>query len=164
MMHHRVTFNDMVGTAQPTPWRFMVFGGVGAGKTTLIKVLEHKNPELTSKTQMIDYAGWGIDTPGEFTESGHMRRTLVSVSFDAQVLLAVQDATRKDSPFPPNYFLMFPQPIIGVITKMDQSDADAERAAKQLARAGVTGEIVHVSAFTGFGISQLREILLNGNF
>ncbi len=77
---------------------------------------------------MIDYAGWGIDTPGEFIEMGHMRRVLISTSFDAQLLIAVQDATRKDTIFPPNYFLMFPQHTIGVVTKMDAKEADAERA------------------------------------
>jgi ethanolamine utilization protein EutP len=112
---------------------------------------------------MIDYDGWGIDTPGEFIELGHLRRALVSTSFDAQLLVAVQDSTREDSNFPPYYFLMFPQHTIGVVTKMDDNEADAGRAKAHLEKAGVTGEIFFVSASTGYGISELRAYLLDAN-
>lgn len=141
----------------------MLVGGVGAGKTTLLQALENKSTDFIGKTQMIDYAGWGIDTPGEFSELGHLRRALVSTAFDAQLLVVVQDATREDSIFPPYYFLMFPQHTIGVVTKMDDKEADAERARTLLAKAGVTGEIFYVSASTGFGISELRAYLLDAN-
>lgn len=159
----QVTFHEMVKTTESKPWRFMLVGGVAAGKTTLLKALESKSPQHTTKTQMIDYAGWGIDTPGEFVEMGHLRRVLISTSFDAQMLVAIQDATRKDTTFPPNYFLMFPQHTIGVVTKMDAKEADADRAKAQLAIAGVTGEIFCVSALTGDGISDLRAYLLDAN-
>jgi len=153
----------MVNTTESKPWRFMLFGGIAAGKTTLMKALESKSPQFATKTQMIDYSGWGIDTPGEFIEMGHFRRVLVSTAFDAQLLVAVQDATRKDLAFPPNYFLMFPQRTIGVVTKMDDKEADADRAKAHLAKAGVKGQIYCVSALTGYGISELRDFLLSGN-
>lgn len=162
-MMHKVTFHEMVKTAEAKPWRFMLVGGVGAGKTTLIKALESKTPSGVRKTQMIDYSSWGIDTPGEFVEMGHLRRVLVSTSFDAQILVAVQDATRADSYFPPNYFLMFPQHTIGVLTKLDSPQANIKQAATLLRTAGVTGELFCVSALTGLGISELREYLLNQN-
>lgn len=146
-----------------TPWRFMLIGGVAAGKTTLLKALENKKPQLANKTQMIDYSGWGIDTPGEFVEMGHLRRVLVSSSFDARLLIAVQDATRRQAVFPPNYFLMFPQHTIGVVTKMDEPAADPDQAQAQLRAAGVSGEIFLVSAITGYGISELRTYLLEIN-
>ncbi|MCA9960951.1 MAG: hypothetical protein KC443_18050 [Anaerolineales bacterium] len=163
MMQQKVVFNDMVTMSESKPWRFMLVGSIGAGKTTLLKALESKNPGSVCKTQMIDYSGWGIDTPGEFVELGHLRRALISTSFDAQILVAVQDATRKDSFFPPNYFLIFPQHTIGVITKLDRPHADIEHAKLLLRRAGVTGEIFCVSALTGLGISELRDYLLNQN-
>lgn len=115
---HKVTFHEMVKTAEAKPWRFMLVGGVGAGKTTLIKALESKTPSGVRKTQMIDYSSWGIDTPGEFIEMGHLRRVLVSTSFDAQIIVAVQDAAREDSYFPPIIFNV-PQHTIGVLTKLD---------------------------------------------
>ena len=153
----------MPTTTPETPWRFMLVGGVGAGKTTLLKSLENKDPKITNKTQMIDYSSWGIDTPGEFIEMGHLRRVLVSSSFDAKLLIAVQDATRQRSVYPPHYFLMFPQHTIGVVTKMDAAEANPKRAQAQLREAGVTGEIFTVSALTGYGISELRAYLLKPN-
>ena len=74
IQHKSLDFPEMdssrVIAMESKPWRFMLIGGVNAGKTTLLKALEYKNPELARKTQMIDYGGWGIDTPGEFTEMG----------------------------------------------------------------------------------------------
>jgi ethanolamine utilization protein EutP len=146
------------------PWRFILVGGVNAGKTTLLKALEFKSPAAVRKTQMIDYGGWGIDTPGEFAEIGGLRRVLISTAFDARLLIVVQDATREDSVFPPNYFLMFPQHTIGVVTKIDDQEAAVERARAFLAAAGVIGEIFNVSALTGEGIPELRAFLLGAEY
>ena len=76
----------------------------------------------------------------------------------------MQDATRVTSFFPPRYFETFPQQTIGVVTKLDLPGADAERGARLLREAGVTGEIYTVSAITGQGISKLRDDLLNQTF
>lgn len=142
------------------PWRFMIFGGIGAGKTTLLRALEGKEIGRVLKTQMVDYAGWGIDTPGEFSELSRLRRLLISVSFDAVLLVAVHDATHDTSSFPPNYFLTFPKETIGVVAKIDLPEADPERGRQLLRQAGVTGDIFCVSAHTGEGISSLRNYLL----
>lgn len=160
-MRQKISLNGMITTATADPWRFMLMGGVGAGKTTLLYALENKELATIRKTQMVDYSGWGIDTPGEFAEMGHWRRILVSVSFDAQLIVAVQDATRTEPFFPPHFFLTFPQKTIGVVTKTDAPQAKPECAAELLRRAGVTGEIYSVSAVTGCGISKLRDYLLN---
>lgn len=145
------------------PWRFMLFGSVGAGKTTLLRALEEKDLTTAGKSQMIDYSGWGIDTPGEYSEMGHYRRVLVTTAFDAQLLVVVQDATRERPIFPPHYFLMFPQRTIGVVTKVDHPQANIERSFSMLVAAGVTGEIFCVSALTGYGISALRDFLSGQN-
>ena len=139
----------------------MIVGGVGVGKTSLLRALEDKDPHSARKTQMIDYSGWGIDTPGEFIEMGRLRRTLTASSFDARILLAVQDATSQKSYFPPNYFLMFPQHTIGVISKIDDPTANVEQAESLLRKAGVQDEIFCVSALSGQGIPELRDHLLS---
>lgn len=163
MYVQNVILRTMKHTEKAMPWRFMLFGGVGAGKTTLMRALEDRDPALTRKSQMIDYSGWGIDTPGEYSEMGHYRRVLLTTSFDAQVVVVVQDATDERMIFPPHYFLMFPQHTIGVVTKVDHPQADIERARSLLAAAGVTGEVFCVSALTGDGISTLRDYLLCQN-
>lgn len=145
---------------RPQPWRFMIFGGAGAGKTTLLRALEERPVTDVLKTQMVDYSGWGIDTPGEFSEIGRLRRILVSTSFDAQLIVAVHDATRRRNSFPPNYFLTFPQETIGVVTKIDDPAADRENGLALLREAGVTGDLFCVSAFTGEGLAALRSALL----
>lgn len=145
------------------PWRFMIFGGVGAGKTTLLRALEGKEIDEVLKTQMVDYSGWGIDTPGEFSEMSRLRRLLVSASFDAVLLVAVHDAAHDTTSFPPNYFLAFPKETIGVVAKIDLPEANPERGKQLLRQAGVTGEIFCVSAQTGEGLSSLRNYLLEYN-
>lgn len=138
----------------------MLWGAVGAGKTTLLNALEGANVPAR-KTQMIDYASWGIDTPGEYAEMSGRRQHLVATSSDARVLVVVHDATQQQTYFPPNYFLMFSKPTIGVVSKIDCPAANCDRAALLLRQSGVKGEIFYVSAITGSGLSQLRQHLLS---
>ena len=160
----RITLAGMKTGTRASRWRFVLVGGIDAGKTTLLRVLEDKAPTAARKTQMVDDSGWGIDTPGEFSAIRRYRRYISTVFVDAQVIVAVQDATRATSFFPPRYFETFPQQTIGVVTKLDLPGADAERGARLLREAGVTGEIYTVSAITGQGISKLRDDLLNQTF
>jgi ethanolamine utilization protein EutP len=136
----------------------MLWGGIGSGKTTLIRALQG-GPLPVRKTQMIEFDGAAIDTPGEYSEMRRLTRHLQSTSNDAQLILVAQDATRDDSNFPPNYFLMFRQPVMGVVTKMDVPGANAARAKAVLRRMGVTGEIYCVSSVTGEGLSDLRQTI-----
>lgn len=140
-------------------WRFMLWGGVGVGKTTLLRALRgHANLKVL-KTQMVEYEGSAIDTPGEYSEMSRLTRHLLSTAADAQVLVVVQDATRATTNFSPNYFLMFTRPTIGVVTKIDAPGADPERAKALLRRIGVTGNIFCVSAIDGTGLNELRQAL-----
>ncbi len=137
----------------------MLWGGVGVGKTTLLRALHGSTSARVLKTQMIEYQGASIDTPGEYSEMGHLTRHLMSTAADADLLVVVQDATRGSSNFSPNYFLMFRQPTLGVVTKIDAPNADPERARVILRAVGVTGDIWCVSAFKGTGLSELKQAL-----
>ena len=142
--------------------RYMVWGSVGAGKTSLIDALSDTASNTARKTQMIDYRGMAIDTPGEYAERGHLRRHLQTTSVDVQVIVVVVDATSPETRFPPHYFLMFSQPVIGIVNKIDiASDADVEQATRLLRQIGVVGDIFYVSATTGTGLGLLKEKLLN---
>jgi ethanolamine utilization protein EutP len=138
-------------------WRFMLWGGIGAGKTTLLRALQGGKPCI--KTQMIEHDGSAIDTPGEYSEMGRLRRHLQTTAADAQLILVVHDATRERSNFPPNYFLMYQQPVLGVVTKIDAPSARPQRAIENLRCAGVTGPVYCVSALTKSGIDELRKAL-----
>lgn len=145
-------------------WPFMIFGGKSCGKTALLLALEGKNPLPVTRSKGIDYSGWGIDIAGEYCESGKLRRELVAAALKAKLLIVVQDATSERQVFPPHYFLMYPHPKIGVVTKIDLPDANPQRAASFLREAGVNGEIFYVSALSGEGISGLRDFLLKQIF
>jgi ethanolamine utilization protein EutP len=142
--------------------RYMVWGGVDVGKTTLINALAEVKVDSARKTQMVDYQGIAIDTPGEYAERGHLRRYLQAAANDARLLLVVVDATQDETRFPPNYFLMFSQPVIGVVNKIDiATDAQVKRATKLLRQSGAAGEVFLVSAINGSGLSELRRRLFN---
>lgn len=140
----------------------MLWGGVGAGKTTLLHALADDGL-AARKTQMIDFVGWAIDTPGEYAERVGFRGNLVATASQAQLLVVVQDATRANAHFPPHYFRIFTKPIIGVVTKIDMPTADVERAGALLRAAGVSGQIFPISAITGSGLSTLRQSLLSSS-
>lgn len=142
--------------------RYMVWGGVGVGKTSLINVLNNTPTNIARKTQMIDYQGMAIDTPGEYAELGHLRRHLQTTAAHVDLLLVVVDATCSETRFPPNYFLMFSQPVIGIVNKIDiASDADVEQAIQLLHQIGVVGEIFNVAVINGSGLDELRQNMLN---
>ncbi len=155
----QLTLHGLGHSAQGRRWRFMLIGPTGVGKTTLLAALEHRDQGEAIKTQMIDYSGWGIDTPGEYSELGHLRRALTTVVVDADVLVVAQLSTSERSVFPPNYFLMFNQDAIGVVTQVDLPGADVARATSLLREVGITGSIFPVSVVTGAGISELRDLL-----
>jgi ethanolamine utilization protein EutP len=140
------------------PRRFMLIGAVGAGKTTLFRALVGDEAPVR-KTQTADYGEWLIDTPGEYAEIIGFRHRLVALANEAKLLLVVQDATRARSCFPPGYLLTFPRPALGIVSKTDLPEADADRAAAFLREAGVKGEIHPVSATLGSGMAALRQRL-----
>jgi ethanolamine utilization protein EutP len=141
--------------------RYMVWGSVGAGKTTLVNALNNNATATARKTQAIDFRGQAIDTPGEYADLGHLRRNLQATASDVQLLLVVVDATRPDTRFPPNYFVMFSQPVIGIVNKTDiATDAEVAQATRLLREIGVQGEIFFVSAINGSSLEKLRQYLL----
>ena len=142
--------------------RYMVWGGVGVGKTTLINALNNTSGNIARKTQMIDFQGMAVDTPGEYAELGRFRCHLQATAADVDLLLVVVDATCSSTRFPPNYFLMFSQPVIGIVNKIDlATDADVAQATRLLRQIGVVGEIFYVSTINGSGLDELRQNLLH---
>ncbi|MGO0060149.1 EutP/PduV family microcompartment system protein [Brevibacillus fluminis] len=141
--------------------RVMIIGAVGAGKSSLVRALEGDD-EPARKTQTLEFHDWIIDTPGEYSENPLYYRTLMATSLEAGLLLMVQDATRDRNYFPPGFSQGFPVAPIGVVTKMDHPDADAERARTLLHESLAPDQPVFLtSAATGAGIAELRRFLLD---
>lgn len=135
----------------------MLWGGVGIGKTTLLKALQ--GGVTVRKTQMIEFHGDAIDSPGEYAEMGNLTRHLQTTSAGVDLFLVFHDATRDRTNFSPNYFCMFNQSVWGVVSKIDAPGADLERAMTILRSVGVTDRIFCVSAITGSGLTELRQAL-----
>ncbi|MDR6884271.1 EutP/PduV family microcompartment system protein [Bacillus sp. 3255] len=139
--------------------KVMIIGGVGAGKSTLIKALFGER-DPASKTQSLTYRDWTIDTPGEYSENPLYYRSLMATSHEAAVVLLVQDATRDRSFLPPGFEQGFPIRTLGAVTKIDHPLADIDRAIALLRQSLPEGEIVLTSAAANEGISELKHKLM----
>ncbi|MCS5422404.1 MULTISPECIES: EutP/PduV family microcompartment system protein [Psychrilyobacter] len=122
--------------------KLMLVGRTGVGKTTLTQRLNEERLEY-KKTQMVDYTGKIIDTPGEYVENRNYYKALNVVAIDAQIIGLVQSSLDEVSVFPPNFSSMFlNKKVIGIVTKVDLS-SDTEIARNFLELAGVE-EIIEI--------------------
>ena len=136
----------------------MLVGPVGAGKTSLIHALQNKL-ERVEKTQSILFCGDAIDTPGEYAQIPRFYSALMVTAIEASVVLVVQDATDLKFSLPPGFALMFPRPVVGVVTKTDSPGIDRGSVKSRLLNIGVKEPIFFTSAHTGEGIDELTEYL-----
>lgn len=140
--------------------RKIIFAGsTGSGKTTLCQRL-HGEEMTYKKTQAVENFEQAIDTPGECLENRFLYKMLLVSSVDADVIGLVQDCTKEDSYFPPGFATMFAKPVIGIVTKVElaQSDADIVRARDYLQAAGVE-RIFEVSSMEDVGVEDLQAYL-----
>ncbi|MEJ8544315.1 EutP/PduV family microcompartment system protein [Brevibacillus borstelensis] len=138
--------------------RVMIIGAIEAGKSSLVKAL-FNDEQPARKTQALEFRDWLIDTPGEYSENPMYYRTLMATSLEAGAILMVQDATRERNYFPPGFASGFPQPCIGVITKIDHPAANVARAEAFLRQSIGNAVIFPTSAYTKEGIPELMEHL-----
>ncbi len=131
-------------------------GQRGVGKTTLSQVLCGEEIRY-QKTQTVQVKAHIIDTPGEFLERRMLNRSLLVSSYDADLVVLVEEANAVQMYFPPAFTSMFPAPAIGVITKTD-IEPDITKARKRLEYAGVK-TVFPVSCTTGEGIEAFRAFL-----
>lgn len=138
--------------------RVMIIGAIEAGKSSLVRAL-FNDEQPARKTQALEYRDWLIDTPGEYSENPMFYRTLMATSLEASIILMVQDATRERNYFPPGFSQGFPQPCVGVITKIDHPEADPDKAEAFLRQSLGDGAVYRTSALTGDGVDELRAFL-----
>lgn len=134
-------------------------GRTGCGKTSLTQAIRGKKVEY-HKTQYINYHDVVIDTPGEYAENHHLARALALYSYEADVVGLLLSATENYSLYSPNITCMANREVIGVVTKIDREDADADRAERWLRLAGCKN-VFRLSSHTGEGIENLLDFLEN---
>ena len=139
--------------------KLILMGRSESGKTTLTQVL--RGEEISyDKTQYIKFENTLIDTPGEYAQTHHLGRALALYSYEADIVGLLISATEPYSLFPPCITCMANREVIGIVTKIDREDADAERAERWLRLAGCE-KVFYISSHTGEGINNLLEFLKN---
>lgn len=120
-------------------------GAVGCGKTTFKQGMMQEKRSY-DKTQAIEFFNNLIDSPGEFTEHRRMYSALNVTANASDVVVMMQSVIDHRQIFSPGFARMFLKPSIGVVTKIDlaESDADIEFAKDQLILAGAT-KIYYIS-------------------
>ncbi len=137
--------------------KLMLFGRVGAGKTTLTQALRGEEIKYF-KTQYVNYLDTVIDTPGEYTERRETSGALALYAYEADVVGLVLSANEPYSIFAPCLTSMVNREAIGIITGIDKKDANVERVDRWLRLAGCK-RIFPVSSITGEGIDALVAFL-----
>jgi ethanolamine utilization protein EutP len=136
--------------------KVMLVGPVGAGKTSLLHVLQKKLNRV-EKTQSIVFCDDAIDTPGEYAQIPRFYSALMVTAMEAAMVVIVQDATDLKVNLPPGFATMFSRPVIGVVTKIDVPGIDRGKVKERLLEIGVKEPIFFISSHTGEGISELAE-------
>ncbi|MBE7084612.1 MAG: EutP/PduV family microcompartment system protein [Clostridiales bacterium] len=137
--------------------KLMLFGRVGAGKTTLTQALRGEEIKYF-KTQYVNYLDTVIDTPGEYTERRETSGALALYAYEADVVGLVLSANEPYSIFAPCLTSMVNREAIGIITGIDKPDANVARVERWLRLAGCK-KIFAVSSYTGEGIKELADYL-----
>jgi ethanolamine utilization protein EutP len=137
--------------------RTMLIGETGAGKSSLISALSGEH-FVSRRPMALEFCGPFINTPGEFLENRRFYHALITTAADCEILLMVQDATRRTSVFPPQFAPIFNRTVLGVVTNTDAPDANPERAERFLHSAGAR-EMYRVSTATGEGLAALWQRL-----
>ena len=138
--------------------KIMLIGKTGCGKTTLTQKLNNEEVKY-KKTQAVSYKSKVIDTPGEYVENKVYYTSLLVLSSDAKMIVMVQSSIDESTLFPPKFATMFPRKeVIGVITKVDLENSNAERSEKILREAGAT-EIYRIGLNDSEGLEAIRKRL-----
>jgi len=137
--------------------RLMLVGQTLSGKTTLLQKMRGL-PLCYHKTQSLICEDISIDTPGEYLENRCFNSALITTSYDADIIGLVHSATAVQQMFSPLFSSAFTKPVIGIVTKADDPDANIDDAITHLTNAGANPIFV-TSSFNGEGISDLVEYL-----
>lgn len=137
--------------------KIILMGRSECGKTTLTQALRGENISY-HKTQYINHFDVIIDTPGEYAENKLLAGALALYSYEADIIGLLISATEPYSLFPPNVTPCVNREVIGIVTQIDQPDANSEQAEFWLRLAGCE-KVFHVSSYTGEGVWQILDYL-----
>ena len=138
--------------------KLFLCGRSEAGKTTLTQAIKGEDVHYV-KTQYIKTWDITIDTPGEYAETKSLAMALGIFSFDSDVVGLLWGADEPYNLFDPAIVGVVNRPLIGIITKIDEPNANVPMVRQWLEEAGCE-EIFAVDSVTGRGVEELREYLM----
>lgn len=137
--------------------KIILMGRTGCGKTSLTQALQGQKISY-HKTQYVNNYNIIIDTPGEYAETRLLARALALYSFEADVVGFLINATEQYSLYSPNITPCVNREVIGIVTQIDQPDANVAQAEAWLRLTGCE-KIFHISAYTGEGVWEILDYL-----
>ena len=142
-----------------TDHRFVLLGAVEAGKTTLFNALTGKRGSAL-KTQVMDYEGDIVDTPGEFFSHPRLYHALINTAAEADTLVYVHACNDPEYRLPPGLLdVNAGKRVVGAITKIDLPEADPDGAEALLRQHGFSGPVFRVSTQMPETLSAFRDYL-----
>ncbi len=137
--------------------KIILMGRSECGKTTLTQAL--KGERITyHKTQYINYFDVIIDTPGEYIQTRNLGYALALYAYEADIVGLLLSATEPYSLYPPNITCMVNREVVGIVTKINEKNADAERAGRWLRLTGCK-KIFYLESKRQEGIPEILEYL-----
>ena len=137
--------------------KIMFTGRTGCGKTTLTQKMRGEAIR-DYKTHYVNHFDMIIDTPGEYAESINLAGALALYSYEADVIGLLLSATEAYSLYPPNLTPCINREVIGIVTQIDQADANPDQAELWLRLTGCE-RVFRVSSISGEGIGELIDYL-----
>ena len=128
-----------------------------SGKTTLSQAIRGENIRY-QKTQGVAYTDILIDTPGEYIQTRHLGAAVALYAYEAQVIGLLLSATEPYSLYSPCITNMVNREVIGIVTKINDENANPERAERWLRLAGCK-KIFFVDSVKGEGVREIVEYL-----
>lgn len=137
--------------------KIILVGRSECGKTTLTQAL--KGEKITyQKTQYINHFDVIIDTPGEYIQTKGLGAAIALYAYESDIVGLLISATEPYSLYPPNITCMVNREVIGIVTKVDDPEANIERASHWLKLTGCK-RIFCVNSVTGEGVADILEYL-----
>ena len=115
--------------------KIILIGRSESGKTTLIQALRGEKVHY-EKTQYVRYDDLMIDTPGEYLQSRSLGGALAIYSFESDMVGLLVAATEPYTLMSPNVVSLATREVIGIVTKVNEKNADVALADRWLENAG----------------------------
>jgi len=141
---------------------FVLVGDVGSGKTALTLALLESSDQVLKTQAVVFHPSDVVDTPGEFTSRPAYYGALLSTISDISTIVYLQPANSRSFSLPPGLLHVYSgKRVVGVVSKTDLPDADAEAACRIMADHNISPPYFLTSTATGEGVAALRSFLIS---